>query len=488
MTESKSSAVENVVPNAIAKPKSKANGIPGLVFVVVMVAAAFAIYAAYKTRTPDGIDIVIRFPEGSGLKVGDPLRHRGVQVGEVTQITLSEDLETVNVHARLDESARLLATAGTRYWIVKVEASLLEFKGLETILSGQYIAVDPSRRRAEQCTEFDGLARQPAIQLPGDSLEIVLETEDASGIRASTPILFRGLEVGQVQSIGLAPDSRFVRIFASINANYSSLIRRNTVFWNQSGFKLNMGISGVDVETATLPELTAGGIGFATPEPPGPPVAVGHRFQLQPKADEEWKQWSTSIATGPGLRLDMQTLPAMQQAALRWKTSFYGWKSSKQREGWVLFLSDGTILGPADLFQAPKDSIPESITFECAGRSWRIDEVRVHSSTQSKLRQVQLSDLPSGVEAWPTERLQAESLEGVRKGAELLLCEGNQRYIPIERNMLSIKKDSIALNPADDLPLPLHGAAILDLSTKQLIGMVVVDEDAETTTIEPLPR
>ena len=41
---------------------------------------------------PESTEITIHFREGHGLQVGDPLRHRGIAVGEVTAVDLVPDL------------------------------------------------------------------------------------------------------------------------------------------------------------------------------------------------------------------------------------------------------------------------------------------------------------------------------------------------------------------------------------------------------------
>ncbi len=475
------------IPQAIPQGKTRSPGLPGLVLIVSLCAIAAAVYAAWSARKQEGIEIEIVFGDGGGLQVGDTIRHRGVVVGEVTEIQLSEDLEFAKVKATLQESAKQLATSGTRYWIVRPEASLRGVSGLDTILAGQYIAVDPSRRKAERCVVFEGLDVPPAVQLPGNALEIVLEAKEIKGLQASAPILFRGLEVGSIQSIGLSPDSRWVRIYASIKPDYASLVRDNSVFWNSTGVKMNMGLSGFAFEAGALSTIALGGIEFATPEIPGSTVAMGHRFELFAEPNEDWEQWQTPIASGPGYRLEMQSLPMMQAAALKWTTSFYGFKRSQQRQGWVLTLSDGTIVGPADLFTVPAESVDKSVTFECAGKSWPIEQMSLRSSAQAKALRVHFPEVPSGPENWPEERLQKREIAELPDGNELILCEGNQRYIPLEEQSFKIEEKVITLSNKSALPKPVHGSTILDLSNRSVVAIVVADDEASEFVVVPIP-
>lgn len=57
-----------------------------LTLLCVIVAAALA----WRSLPQQGYVIAIQFPEGHGIKAGDAIRHRGIDVGQVTEVRLSE--------------------------------------------------------------------------------------------------------------------------------------------------------------------------------------------------------------------------------------------------------------------------------------------------------------------------------------------------------------------------------------------------------------
>lgn len=475
------------IPTAIAKPKVSTSRFPILLLVMVLAALSLASYSIYAANRQSGTNIEIKFANGEGLKVGDQIRHRGVIIGEVTDIHLSDDLERVVVKASVREDAKLIASQGTRFWVVKPQVNIQGIAGLETIFGGQYIAADPSRRTDMPSSTFEGLASAPAIQLPGSSLEIVLQTDNAKGLQNGAPIRYRGLEVGRIHSIGLAPDSRWIRVFASIDADYQSLVRDNSVFWNSSGVKMNMGLTGFELQANTFASMAMGGIEFATPEPPGHDVAIGHSFALHAEPQPEWLQWQTAIPTGPALRLDLKSLPNMQQAALKWKTSFYGIKRSHQQLGWVLCLNDGTLIGPTDLFKAPEVSVDGSVKFECLGKTWDASAIAFRSNVQDKVCRVHLPDMPLDSEQWPQDRLGKLDQENIGH-QQSLLCEGNQRYVPLEQPDFVLIENAMKLVDSDRMPKPLHGSTILSIAEGKVIAIVVTDQDADENLVVPLPQ
>jgi paraquat-inducible protein B len=63
-----------------------------------------ALWLTWQSRSPRGKEIIIQFPEGHGLKPGDLVRFRGIEVGLVTAVTLRENLSGINVAVSLTPS------------------------------------------------------------------------------------------------------------------------------------------------------------------------------------------------------------------------------------------------------------------------------------------------------------------------------------------------------------------------------------------------
>lgn len=81
------------------------------------------------------------------------LRYRGVPVGSVDEIVLSDDLKHVTVHANLNRDAEKLAREKSRFWIVEPELGIAGARNLDTLVSGKYIAVEPGDGEPEKTFE-----------------------------------------------------------------------------------------------------------------------------------------------------------------------------------------------------------------------------------------------------------------------------------------------------------------------------------------------
>jgi paraquat-inducible protein B len=284
-----------------------------VVWVVPLVAAIVAGFLIYDRISQYGPEITIRFRDASGIKVAQtPILYRGVQVGEVKDVRLSEDYRRVEVKARLRRSAVAIAREGSVFWIVRPEVGIGNITGLATVLSGPEIQALPGS--GEERTEFDGLESAPAaLELKG--LKIVVRTGQLGSLRRNSPVYYRGVEVGVVQEATLAPEGDRVHVHVLIRRRYAPLVRANSVFWNVSGVSVSGGVlKGVEVKLESLRSLAAGGISFATPDASARPARDGETFTLQPEGRDEWENWSPKIKL-PLMKDDDEALPSRKDDA-----------------------------------------------------------------------------------------------------------------------------------------------------------------------------
>jgi paraquat-inducible protein B len=283
------------LPRARVTPRRWAGAVVWLVPVLAILGAGVLMYDRIKEYGPE---ITIRFRDGSGIRVAQtPIRYRGVQVGEVTGIALSEDHRHVEVKARLQRSAASIAREGSVFWIVRPELEIGNVTGLSTVITGPEIQALPGA--GEEMSTFTGLESAPAgLELTG--LKIVVRTGNLGSLQRNSPVYYRGVEVGVVQETTLAPGSTGVDVHVLIRQRYAPLVRANSVFWNASGVSVSGGIfKGVELKLESLRSLAAGGINFATPNSSGPPAPEGQVFQLHATGRKEWLAWAPRITLPP---------------------------------------------------------------------------------------------------------------------------------------------------------------------------------------------
>jgi paraquat-inducible protein B len=214
-------------------------------------------------------------------------------VGDVQSVRLAPDHQGVDVKVRLDRNAEFLACEGSVFWIVRPEITMEGVRGLGTILSGSHIEVNPGS--GKQKREFVGAEKSPGTSREG--LKLVLMAGSLGFVKPTSAVLYRGIEVGEVEKVDLSADSRTVDIHVLIHEPYARLVRPETRFWNAGGVDFNFGLfSGLEVSAETFKSLVAGGIAFATPESiTSNTVSNGMLYRLHDRPEESWLKWSPSI-------------------------------------------------------------------------------------------------------------------------------------------------------------------------------------------------
>jgi paraquat-inducible protein B len=289
-------SASETTPTSIVTPTRRLS-LAWLVPVAALVLAGALAWQAYSSR---GSLIAITFASGAGLRPGDPVTYRSVEVGRVESVSLSPDLRHVVVHARLTRDAAALAREGTQFWIVRPELSLTRVSGLETLLGPRYIAAEPAEQPGPVRHAFTGLDTPPRLRMsPGSSggLDLTLRSPRLGSVSEGSPVSFREMKVGVVTSVALAPDARHITIGVHIDAPYAHLVRTNTRFWNASGIGLDLGlIGGVKLKAESLESILAGGIAFATPTKAGEPVKSGHVFDMEAATPDDWQRWTPDLS------------------------------------------------------------------------------------------------------------------------------------------------------------------------------------------------
>jgi len=264
-----------------------------MVWVVPLIAIAVAAWLVFKRIQDVGPEITVSFADGAALRVGQtPLRYRGVPIGEVSGVKLSKDEKHALVKIRLKKDAAHIAREGSRFWIVKPRVGWGSFTGLNTVLSGPEIQVIPGKADAAKQREFAGLDNPPAAIEGG--LHIVLRAVRPK-MRADAPVYYRGVEVGTVQKLDLAPNALSADVHVVIYPRFAALVREGSAFWDVSGLNVKAGLlKGFDIEFESLRSFITGGIEFATP--PGTRRAkAGTVFFLYDQAKPEWLAWAPKI-------------------------------------------------------------------------------------------------------------------------------------------------------------------------------------------------
>jgi len=271
-------------PDVVVTRRSR---MPSVVWLIPLVAAGFAGWLWWRALAEAGPTVTIHFETAEGLEAGKtPIKHRDVELGQVLEIALRDDLSGVRVTAELSPQIEPYLRDGTRFWVVRPRVGAGGVSGLQTLLSGPYIELDPGESGASR-RHFDGLESPPVAPADAPGLVVVLRAERLGSLSIGSVVEYRSIAIGRVQRHGLVDEGRGVEIEAYIDAEHASLIRDNSLFWDASGVSASLTARGVEVETGSLESILTGGIACETPEgeAPGARIESGHVFTLHADHD-----------------------------------------------------------------------------------------------------------------------------------------------------------------------------------------------------------
>ncbi|PWI77202.1 paraquat-inducible protein B [Enterobacter sp. CGMCC 5087] len=238
-----------------------------------------------------GTLVTVIADRADGIKAGKTrVKSHSVDVGVVESTRLSDDLEHVVMQLRLKPGVSRLLSGESVFRRVEARAGPEGVTGLETLLRGDWIALEPGgkgpRPAAYRLADGEATASSRA-----KGVRIGLTTPDAGLVQAGEPVLFQGYRVGQVEHCALDAKARQLFCRAFIRAPYDHLVTTRVRFHKEHGVAMAAGASGIHLKVASVTTLLSGGVSFDLPQgmPSGVPVKNGAMYALygDREAEEE---------------------------------------------------------------------------------------------------------------------------------------------------------------------------------------------------------
>ncbi|MEO8904516.1 MAG: MlaD family protein [Polyangiaceae bacterium] len=254
------------------------------IWLVPLAALALVAYLGYTLVSRHGPLVSLSFKTADGLTAKQTqVRYKAVTLGTVDSIRLSEDSSHVVVTVRMTSEAEPLLTSQARFWVVRPQLtgglSAIQ-SGLDALVSGAYVALDPGPKGGRDQRSFEGLEAPPSVRSDEPGTVYFLTAPSVGGLSPGAPVYYRDVNVGELLSFELEQESVKLRIF--VHAPYDRHIVAETRFWNSSGFSIDTGAEGLRVQLQSVRTLLSGGIAFRTPSDAEghPQSAAQTNFQL----------------------------------------------------------------------------------------------------------------------------------------------------------------------------------------------------------------
>jgi paraquat-inducible protein B len=252
------------------------------IWILPVVAVIVAAWLAYVTFAEKGPIITISLKTASGIEAGKTqIKYHDIELGVVQRVEAAPDLSHVVISAQMNKTAEDHLKEGTHFWVVRPRLSLTSLSGLETLVSGNYIEMDPGPGPAAE-RRFTGLEQPPVVRSDEPGTSYVVTTEKLGSISSGSPVFSRGIVVGEVIDYKFDGAQPRIPVRLFVKKPYDALVHDGTQFWNASGISVDAGAGGLKVQVGSLEAVLAGGIAFETPEAAvlGEPARADTTFPL----------------------------------------------------------------------------------------------------------------------------------------------------------------------------------------------------------------
>ena len=186
-------------------------------------------------RAQKGLSITLTARDLGGLSIGSQIIYRKIPIGEVYSYQLDEEAKNVLIQASIREEFRHIITDDSRFWNVSGLGATIGFDGVDVRLDslssliGGAIAVD-SPDGGEPVAEHSEFRLYPDLKTAGRGIAIKVTLPDDNNLSASAPIMYRGIEIGQVTDLQLRDERKNIVASAAIQPAFSDMLTSGTRF------------------------------------------------------------------------------------------------------------------------------------------------------------------------------------------------------------------------------------------------------------------
>ncbi|MEP6668691.1 MAG: MlaD family protein [Chthoniobacter sp.] len=237
------------------------------IWIVPLVSALLGLWLFGRYYSAKGPVITVRFENADGIIAGKtPVLCRSVNIGTVSDLELSSDNKSVIVKLAMTSEAKRLLVEDSQIWVERARYSAAGISGLNTLVSGNFIQFQPGISKKAR-RDFTGLENPPPTPPGVPGLHFKLIAAEAGGLGAGAPIMYKGIQVGKLESRAFHTEPAQVEFDAFIEGAYVTLVNQETRFYNSGGLDLKIGAEGVQMRLGTLESLLTSSITFTDPDP-----------------------------------------------------------------------------------------------------------------------------------------------------------------------------------------------------------------------------
>lgn len=232
------------------------------IWIIPILALAMGLWMLFQYVNSTGPKITLILPTADGLEVGKTqIKALNVNVGVITDITLSENYDHIVATAQMSKDAERMLREDTLFWVVKPRIGREGISGLDTLLSGAYIQLQPGKVSTSKAY-FNVMDLPPVAPPDTKGLRLLLTSKEAGKLSVGDPVMYEGFTVGRVETTQFDVESKKANYQLFVFAPYDKLVTSRTFFWLNSGVSLQLNAEGLEFSLGSVESLLKGGVTF----------------------------------------------------------------------------------------------------------------------------------------------------------------------------------------------------------------------------------
>ncbi len=209
-----------------------------------------------------GPEVELTVSSADGIEAGKTLvKFRSVNVGRVETVAIKDDLKSVRLGIRMNPGTDDLLLSDSKFWVVKPRIEVNSISGLDTLLGGSYIQISLGTSE-ENSYSFVAEEHPPVNPYNEDGVTVNLRSNGSENIPEGTVVEYKGVEVGNVATSRLDPNTDTFEYQLFIRKPYDVLLKGNVCFWDDDGIDVKVDGSGLSINTKSMLSVLQGAITF----------------------------------------------------------------------------------------------------------------------------------------------------------------------------------------------------------------------------------
>ncbi len=227
-----------------------------------------------------GLHIQLKADTLGSIEFASPVLYKKIQVGQVHDFKLDKKGEYVLIDVYITERYAHLVASNSRFWNASGVQVKLDTNGMDihtgtlnTMLNGGIAFITPAlkHKKVKNGTSYPLYKSYDAIAELGiesykqekDSRIIQISCEQLGSLAIGSKIYYKKIPVGKIVHYRLNAKDDTITIFVAVRNKYQHLVSAKSRFWRNSGVQVKAGLSGIDINMASVHALLNGGISFA---------------------------------------------------------------------------------------------------------------------------------------------------------------------------------------------------------------------------------